>query len=77
MKLKGRYIKALKNFKAGFTEGNYYEITQNDSTVPYVRNNENRDSAVDMNRIIQGDIELMPENFDPSNINKELEIEIW
>jgi hypothetical protein len=77
MKLKGRYIKALKNFKPGFTKDNYYEITEEDTSVPYVRNNENRDSAVAMDRIKKGDIELMPENFDPNNIVTELEIEIW
>lgn len=82
MKLKGRYIKALKNFKYGFTKNNYYELLEN-SLVPLyhhvytVRDNKGNKSAVDMDRIKHGDIELMPEDFNPNNIIKEPIIKIW
>lgn len=31
----------------------------------------------DIDNLKEHGFELMPENFDPNNINKELEIEIW
>jgi len=77
MSYKGRYIKILKSFKQGLTVGKYYKVTDSCVIAPYVKDDNNNRSAISTNRFnYRGEAELLPQDFNPNNINNEIQYEI-
>lgn len=67
LRLKGRWLKCIKNniWKDDIKIGEYFQIDENDSTVPYVLY-KNQIEPLDLERVdLLGEFELMPEGWTP------------
>ena len=78
MNLNGRYLKALvKNPQCISMNVGEYCLIYDDVKERITRVKDGNKGFMYSYHNIGVLWELMPENFDPNNINKELEIEIW
>ena len=73
-KLIGRYVKWLSPVISSISIGDYDIITGElkGRSCLYLK----KYGALDYSRFLEKEIELMPENFDPNNINNEIQYEI-
>lgn len=68
LKLKGRWLKCIKQCDWNtINVGEYIQILENNSLVPYVEWKDNKENyCIDLGRIDKAEFELMPEGFSPN-----------
>lgn len=68
LKLKGRWLKCIKQCDWNtINVGEYIQILENNSLVPYVEWKDNKENyCIDLDRIDKAEFELMPEGFSPN-----------